>query len=233
VPLGLGDAGERRHPTGPARLALAGGVRALTNGARRSGGRGPIGGALCFTVAGRGRPAGGSVMRKLIGAVAMAAFVGLGAVAPPAGAAAGGRVRTVEFTGTSTFEFRGRRVLVRPPDPRRNARHPPGRPPSTSMAASSSPSGTTFPYTGTFTIDIEGRRSIAGTVSGEVGGTPPSSTCPDGWARRASPSSSRPCVTTGERRPHPTRRDLVLTGHGQRARPHLRHPDRELPPTMH
>jgi hypothetical protein len=118
-------------------------------------------------------------MRKLIGAVAMAAFVGLGAVAPPAGAAAGGRVRTVEFTGTSTFEFvaAGCSFVHQTHDATLATR----RGATINLdGCVEFPSGTTFPYTGTFTIDIEGRRSIAGTVSGEVGGTPPSSTCPDG-----------------------------------------------------
>jgi hypothetical protein len=46
------------------------------------------------------------VMRKIIGAIAMATLVGSGLTGlPAAGAAAGGRVGTAPFTGTSTFDF--------------------------------------------------------------------------------------------------------------------------------
>ena len=45
-------------------------------------------------------------MRKIIGAIAMATLVGSGLTGlPAAGAAAGGRVGTAPFTGTSTFDF--------------------------------------------------------------------------------------------------------------------------------
>jgi hypothetical protein len=45
-------------------------------------------------------------MRKIIGAIAMATLVGSALTGlPAAGAAAGGRVGTADFTGTSTFDF--------------------------------------------------------------------------------------------------------------------------------
>jgi hypothetical protein len=46
------------------------------------------------------------VMRKIIGAIAIATLVGSGLTGlPAAGAAPGGRVGTADFTGTSTFDF--------------------------------------------------------------------------------------------------------------------------------
>jgi hypothetical protein len=46
------------------------------------------------------------VMRKIIGAIAMATLVGSGLTGlPVASAAAGGRLGTADFTGTSTFDF--------------------------------------------------------------------------------------------------------------------------------
>jgi hypothetical protein len=46
------------------------------------------------------------MMRKILGAIAMATLVGSGLTGlPAAGAAAGGKVGTAPFTGTSTFNF--------------------------------------------------------------------------------------------------------------------------------
>ena len=114
-------------------------------------------------------------MRRIISAIAMTALVGLGPVAlPAAGTAAGSRIRTVEFTGTSTFDFDSaecsfaHQLFDATLTTRRGA--------TLHIEGCADLTGSTvFPFTGTFAIE-SGRRSITGTVAGGVG-TPTSSTC--------------------------------------------------------
>ncbi len=150
-------------------------------------------------------------MRRIISAVAIAALVGLGLVAPPAaGTAVGGRVRSVEFTGTSTFDFSSpdcsfaHQLFDATLTTRRGATlHIEG-----CADLPTDPAGSTvFPFTGTFEIG-SGRRSISGTVSGAVG-TPTSGTCdglfPGGLDFELTP-------TSGTRRPHHPVAPLQLDG---------------------
>ncbi|HEY7070770.1 MAG TPA: hypothetical protein VH479_11685 [Acidimicrobiales bacterium] len=149
-------------------------------------------------------------MRKFIGAAALAAFVGLGAVAMPAGGAAAGPIRTVEFTGTSTFQILagGCSLIEQSHDAtlatnRGDTIHIEG---CVDLFGGSTPN---FPYAGTFTIDSPGRRSITGTVSGEVGG-PPAGTCPGDLGGSAITFELTP-VRDG-RRPHDPAAPMHLAG---------------------
>jgi hypothetical protein len=139
-------------------------------------------------------------MRKIVSVIAMAALVGLGPVALPAeGTAAGGRVRSVEFTGTSTFDFSSpdcsfaHQLFDATLTTRRGATlHIEG---CTDLPTSPGPpGGTLFPFTGTFEI-ASGRRSITGTVTGAVG-APSSRPCdgliPAGLDLELTPTTRRP-----------------------------------------
>lgn len=146
-------------------------------------------------------------MRRFVSAIATAALVGLGPVAlPAAGTAAGERIRTVEFTGTSTFDFESVECSF--------AHQLFDATLTTSRGATLHLEGcadlvssTVFPFTGTFAIEW-GRRSITGTVTGSVG-TPTSSTCgglfPAGLDFELTP-------TSGTGRPHDPVAPLQLDG---------------------
>jgi hypothetical protein len=120
---------------------------------------------------------GGQVIRRTIGAVALTTFVGLGAVALPAGSAAGERIRSVEFAGTSTFDIGGGCRLIHQVHDATLATNRGDTLYIDGCVELSGSSG--LPYAGTFTIDSPGRRSTAGTVSGEVGGPPAVGSCPE------------------------------------------------------
>jgi hypothetical protein len=113
-------------------------------------------------------------MRKIIGAIAMATLVGSGLTGmPAAGAAAGERVRTAGFTGTSTFDF-GSAVCA------------PG-PHQVFDATISGKKGATLHidgcvdlsnasnirFTGSFTIAWSQHRSVTGTAISSPATTPP------------------------------------------------------------
>jgi hypothetical protein len=141
-------------------------------------------------------------MRRIIGAVGVATFVGLGAVALPAGAAAGGPVRTVEFTGTSTFDITGPCPLIHQVhdatlDTNRDATL------HIDSCVDVFGSGGQITIAGTYTIDSPGRRSIAGTATGVVGGTPASGTCPVGLSATALDFELTPAPGNG-RQPDPS-----------------------------
>ncbi|HKE72297.1 MAG TPA: hypothetical protein VKB57_01710 [Acidimicrobiales bacterium] len=147
-------------------------------------------------------------MRRMIGAVAMATLVGLGAVAlPTTGAAAAGRVRTVQFSGTSVFDlltggcsFAQQSFDATLTTKRGDTLHIEG--------CADATDGVTFPFTGTFTIQSPGRRGIAGTVSGTVG-TAPATACTTGVPAGLD-FELTPVRET--RRPHDTAPPLELDG---------------------
>jgi hypothetical protein len=113
-------------------------------------------------------------MRRIIGAIAMATLVSAGAVALTTGAAAAERTRSVEFTGTSVFQFgsTGCSFVHQVFD----ATLTTSRGDTLHIEGCVELVGSLFPFTGTFVIDSPGRRDVTGTVSGVVG-TAPSDTC--------------------------------------------------------
>jgi hypothetical protein len=149
-------------------------------------------------------------MRRIIGAIAMATLVGLGSIAlPAAGAAAAGRIRTVAFTGSSVFDFGSggcsfahqfyeATLTTR----RGDTLHIEG-------CADLPSIGTTFPFTGTFTIASPGRRGITGTVSGVVG-NPTANPCAAGLVPAGLDFELTPTRET--RRPHDPVPPLQLDG---------------------
>jgi len=105
-------------------------------------------------------------MRNLIGAIAMATLIGSGLAGLPAAEAAG-HPRTVEFTGTSTFDFGSggcsfaHQVFDATLTTKRGATlHIEG--------CADIVDGVTFPFSGSFTVSSAGRHSISGTVAGAV-----------------------------------------------------------------
>ena len=117
-------------------------------------------------------------MRKLIGAIAMATLIGSGLAGLPAAEAAG-HPRTVEFTGTSTFDFGSggcsfaHQVYDATLTTKRGATlHIEGCADLTNAV--------TFPFNGTFTVSSSGRHSVSGTVTGVVG-SPTTRTCNTGF----------------------------------------------------
>ena len=148
-------------------------------------------------------------MRRIIGAIAMATLVGLGLVTlPAAGAAGGGRIRTVEFAGTSTFDFGAggcsfaHQFYDATLTTKRGATlHIEG---CADLAG-----GTTFPFTGTFVIASPPRRSITGTVSGAVGNAT-SNPCAIGLVPAGLDFGLTPTRETG--RPHNPVAPLQLDG---------------------
>lgn len=117
-------------------------------------------------------------MRRIIGAVAMATLVGVGLGAlPAAGLDAGGRDRSVEFTGTSTFDFGSadcsfaHQVFDATLETRRGAT-------LDIEGCVELIDATTFPFAGTFTIEV-GHRAVTGTVSGSLS-TPTTNPCTSG-----------------------------------------------------
>lgn len=120
-------------------------------------------------------------MRRMIGVVAIATLVGLGAVALPVpGADAGPRVGTVQFSGSTVFQFgtggcsfANQFFDATLATKRGDTLHIEG--------CADATDGVTFPFSGTFTIQSPGRRAIEGTVSGAVGTAPPAA-CTTGVA---------------------------------------------------
>jgi len=122
-------------------------------------------------------------MRKLIGAAAVAMLVGTGlAGVPAAGATPHRHVRTVEFTGHSTFDsdavacpatiFPHQTFDATITTKRGATLHIDG--------CDDLNGGTPFPFTGSFTItSANGRRSLSGTVTGTAVG-PTDATCASG-----------------------------------------------------
>jgi hypothetical protein len=96
-------------------------------------------------------------MRRIIGALAIAALVGSGAFALTAGGAAAEPVRTVEVTGTQVF-YAGCQVFdATLATPRGDSLHIDG-----CVNGLFNP----FAFTGTFVLDSPGRHDVTGTVSG-------------------------------------------------------------------
>jgi hypothetical protein len=146
-------------------------------------------------------------MRGLIGAIAVAALVGSGAVALTTGPATAERIRSVEFAGTSVFEFleSGCSFVHQNYD----ATLTTNRGDTMHLEGCVELVGIPFPLTGTFVIDSPGRRDITGTVSGLVG-TQASGTCDAGLGATGLDFELTP--TTDTRRPHPPAPPLHLDG---------------------
>jgi len=108
-------------------------------------------------------------MRRIISAIAVATLVGSGAVGLTTGAAAAEPTRSVDFTGTSVFEFgsSGCSFVHQVYDAtlvtsRGDTIHIEG-------CVDFIDTTTTFSFTGTFVIDSPGRHDVTGTVSGIIG----------------------------------------------------------------
>jgi hypothetical protein len=110
-------------------------------------------------------------MRRIIGALAAATLVGAGAVALTTGAAAAEPIRSVEFTGTSVFDFATPECsFAHQVFDATLATH---RGDSLHIDGCTEVLTSPFTFTGTFVLDSPGRHDVTGTVSGFVGGSPP------------------------------------------------------------
>lgn len=145
-------------------------------------------------------------MRRIIAAIAMVTLVGPGVVALTTGTAAAERTRSVEFTGTSVFEFgsSGCSFVHQVFDAtlttnRGDALHIEG----------CVELGSPFPFTGTFVLDSPGRRDVTGAVSGIIG-TAPSDPCSVDLLAVGFDFDLTP--TSETRRPHPPAGPLQLEG---------------------
>ena len=147
-------------------------------------------------------------MRRVVGAIAMVTLVGSGAVVLTTGAASAQRIRSVEFTGTSVFEFGLPECPIVHQD--YDATLTTNRGDTLHIEGCVDLVGNPFPFTGTFVIDSPGRRDVTGTVTGGVG-TPASGTC-DGGLLGPTGFDFELTPTSETRRPHPPTPPLQLEG---------------------
>ena len=146
-------------------------------------------------------------MRRIIGVIALATLVGAGAVPLTAGAAAAAPMKSVEFTGTSVFDFASPQCSsVHQVFDATLTTH---RGDTVHIDGCTDLGTNPLAYAGTFVLDSPGRRDVTGTVSGVVGATPPGP-CDVGLIAVALDFELTPTHST--RRPHPPRPQLHLEG---------------------
>ena len=122
-------------------------------------------------------------MRKIIGAIAMAMLVGSALTGlPAAGAAAGGKVGTAPFTGTSTFNFPSGQCATLPVSFNQVFDATVTGKKDATLHIEGCIDLSTFVFTGTFTITWPHRHSVTGTATSSTPETTTPGPCPSGRA---------------------------------------------------
>jgi hypothetical protein len=123
------------------------------------------------------------MMRKIIGAIAMATLVGSGLTGlPAAGAAAGGKVGTAPFTGTSTFDFPSGECATLPVSFNQVFDATITGHKDATLHIEGCIDLSNFLFTGTFTITWRQRHSVSGTAASSTPFTTTPGPCPSGIA---------------------------------------------------